>query len=64
MEIYQGELIKKRLSITTIIAERVGVSRAYVRQIMTGARRVRSEKSRAVVAEINRIAKLLELSEI
>lgn len=62
MEISQGIVTKKRVAITTLIAKRAGVSRAYVRQIMTGARRVRSEKSRKVAEEIKRIAEFLELT--
>jgi hypothetical protein len=56
--------IKKIPTPTKVVAARCGVSLQYVRMIQSGARRVRSKKSRAVVAEINRIAKLLELSEI
>lgn len=62
MEICQGLITKKRLAMSTIIAKRTGVSRVYVRKIMNGERPVRSEKSRRVAAEINRIAEFLELT--
>jgi len=60
----QGEKIKKIPTPSKVVAKRCGVSISYVRMIQSGARRVKSKKSRMVVAEINRIAKLLELSEI
>ena len=62
MEICQGLITKKGLAMSTIIAKRTGVSRVYVRKIMNGERPVRSEKSRRVAAEINRIAEFLELT--
>jgi hypothetical protein len=58
----QEPTVKKIPAVSKVIAEKCGVSYNYVRSIMMGRRRVRSEKSRKVAAEINRIAEILELT--
>ena len=60
MEACQVEEIKKIRPITFIVAEKVGVTPAYVRMLINGKRRIKSKKSLLVATELRRISELIE----